>query len=673
MSRQLFSIAIMSFLLAAACGKQEASTPEFAPGDKIFVNGRIYTANEDRAFATGMIVRGDEVVGLFDSKFVGGAFDNDSIELIDLGGRLVLPGLHDAHIHPISAMPVESCSLLNTPTTLADISAFASECTARPGMGGDWLVVISWNYSAGNQPGPEFSTIREALDAVSTEKPVILRGSDGHHFAVNSVALARAKNAAGEQVGFSAATLASDFAELAPYVGVDESGEPNGRLTEDYALDIIGAGNFLDDGIARRRAAPELMMKVTLPRGITSFMDAAANPKTLDIYDALIAKGEFKARAHLSLYFEPGEYAGDNGAIDYGALLSEAKAIREKYADNPLIEADFLKLFADGVLEGDPLSDPPTLPNAAFSHTFLQPIYAWDEDEQWVKVAGYVDLASETCVDVRARLARGETVDAPSFKAANGYHPLQCIESNGVLQHPEQTIMDYVREGDAAGFTFHIHAISDRSVTTALNAIEAARAANHSGLKPIITHLQLVAPEDIARFAENDAYASFTFAWAIVDPQYDTTVMPFIDDVTGPNGIYNPDGYYWKNVYPAESIRKAGGVVIAGSDAPVDTADPRPFINIEAAVRRSRTDLQPLNGNEAISIEDAVDAYTINAAKAMKQDDIAGSLEPGKKADFIILDRDIFDLANTGHAADISETKVLETWFGGEKVYAAGD
>lgn len=665
------SILLMASVLAFAAGcsgdeKQAAA----ASKDTLFVNGRIYTANSDRAFASAMLVSGEDIIAVYDDASHLDV-DDGKLNVVDLEGRLVLPGLHDAHLHPIGAMPVETCSLENTPMTLAAIADFASECTARPGMAeGEWRVVVSWNFAAGNQPGDRFATIREALDAVSADKPVILRGSDGHHFAVNSAALARAVNANGEQVGFTAQSLATDFADLAPYIGVDESGEPNGRLTEDYALAAIGAGDFLEDGIERRRAQPELMMAVTLPRGITSFLDAAADPETLDIYDALIARNAFHARAHLALYFDPSEYGRDDGSTDTDAIIAKANAIREKYAAIDNIEADFLKLFADGVLEGDPLSDPPTLPNAAMIADYLQPVYAWNDEAQWVDVTGYVDLDGQTCAGVRAALALGESLDVAGFKAEKGFHPMQCVRSNGVLQHPEQMIRDYVKAGDAAGYTFHIHAIGDRAVTTALDALAAARRANGTDHQPIVTHLQVVAPDDIARFAAENVFASFTFAWAVVDPQYDTTVIPFIDDVTGPNGVYDPGGYYWRQAYPAEAIRKAGGVVIAGSDAPVDTIDPRPFINIEAAVTRAMDGRAALNPAEAISIFDAVDAYTINAATALKQDRIAGSLEPGKKADFIVLDRDIFELADTGRAADISETEVLETWFGGAKVYA---
>lgn len=658
-------VALLAFAVAG-CAK-----PPGKPADVILSGGVIYTADAERTVAEAIAVRGDSIIHVGSAKDAE-RFAGPQTRRVDLGGKLVLPGLHDLHLHPVSAMAVDTCSINRQAMTLAELSYFVARCIARFGPpAGEWLYVDLWAFDRGNQPDDRFRTIRAALDAAAPLNPVFLEGTDGHHFAANSLALATAKNADGAVVGLSAATLKSDFADLAHYVGVDETGEPNGRLTESYIYDRLDVAAMERAELDKRMASREKMMEVTLPRGITSFLDAAARPETLPIYDALLERGEFKARARLALFLDPSKYRRSDGSFDGEALIAEANALREKYSGSPLVQADYLKLFADGVLEGDPLSTPPTLPNAAVSRDYLQPIFK--NDDAGLRVVGYADLDGELCAEARRLSAGGALTDVSAFMTEHGFHPQQCTRSSGALQHPEEVIHEFIRLGHEAAFTFNIHAIGDRAVKTALDAIDKAQAAGGFSARHIVTHLQLVRPEDVRRFNALGVFASFTFAWATIDPEYDLTVIPFINRVDGPGGLYDPHSYYMKNVYPAESIRKAGGVIIAGSDAPVDTRDPRPFANIEGAVARDIFGEGPLNAAQALSIRDAIDAYTINGARALKQDRITGSLEKGKRADFIILDQNIIDLAEQGAADRISETKVLETWFDGRRVYPAGE
>ena len=150
-------------------------------------------------------------------------------------------------------------------------------------------------------------------------------------------------------------------------------------------------------------------------------------------------------------------------------------------------------------------------------------------------------------------------------------------------------------------------------------------------------------------------------------------MVPFLEHIKGHSyaDYHNPDLAYERQFYPVRQTRDAGGILVAGSDAPVNTRDPQPFVNMQFAVTRALPGLPPANPAERISLSEVVEAYTLNGARAMGREDTFGSLTVGKSADFIVLDRDIFALAAAGKPEAIGETKVLQTWFRGERVYLA--
>jgi predicted amidohydrolase YtcJ len=657
--------------VAAMASTQGAATA--APADLVLTGGKIYTVDSSHSIATALAVKDGKVV------FVGSTADarrwiGPGTKTEPLGGRLVLPGLIDSHLHPLDIVDLDVCDLDSKPMTLKELSTFVAGCVARyKTPPGQLLVVHQWSYTDGNQPDPQHPTLRAALDAASAKVEIQLLGNDGHHGAFNSLALAQAKNAKGQTVGLSKATLAGEFAEYKPLVGVDSSGEPNGAVNEDGRY-LINTHSMLYVDLAEVAKAPERVPQKLNRDGITGIMDAMSSPDGVPVYDKMFADGNLTVRITLAQFYDPSHTRKPDGKVDYDSIVAQANTIRAHYSHNPLIQANYIKLFADGVLEGNPFSVPPTLPNAAALKPFLQPIFAVDPQGH-ATVTGYVDTASPTCADVRAHPEK-YTSDAAvsSFMKAQGYHPAQCAISSGQLQHSREIILEYIKRMHLAGFNVHIHAISDRSVHTAVDAIEAARAADGiSTTRDSLAHLQLAAPSDVERIGRDHLYVAFTYAWMNTDPYYDITVIPFFEKVSGNSyaALHRPGSYYESNTYPVKAVKAAGGILTAGSDAPVETRDPRPFINMSRAITRAFPGKPALSPQQSVTIRDAIDAYTINGARMLSRDKDTGSLEVGKSADFIVLDRDILALADSGHPDDIAGTHVLGTWFQGKKVYAA--
>lgn len=224
-------------------------------------------------------------------------------------------------------------------------------------------------------------------------------------------------------------------------------------------------------------------------------------------------------------------------------------------------------------------------------------------------------------------------------------------QKSGQLLFDPQVFKTLVNEADQRNMLVHIHAIGDKAVHESLNAIEYARAQRQSNVAHTITHLQLVDPKDYARFKQNNVIASMQLAWAYEDGFNKSLVKPYISQSS------------YQGMYPAASLVKHGAILAGASDAPVST--PNPFIAMATGMLRTAPDGGPLNPNEAIDRDTAFKAYTAHAAKALGREQEIGTLEAGKKADMIVLDRDIFTVS----PEELAETKVVWTIFNGKKIY----
>ena len=664
---------IMASVPAAPVRSAAPAAPGAAvnPADLVLTDAKIYTADAAKTMAAAVAVRAGRIVYVGSSAGVQ-PFVGSTTKLEHLGGRVVLPGLIDSHIHPSGILDLDVCDLKSAPKSLREITDFVRGCIDHYKIpAGEWVNVRMWNFGDDNVPDAAHPTLRAALDLASQRHPIQLLGNDGHHGAFNSMALAQARSSTGQTVGYSKATLKGAFHAYRGLIGVDTAGEPNGTVNE-QARRAMGVPWLITIDFPEVIKAPERVTARLNSLGITGILDAAVAPEHLRLYDTLEKSGKLTVRAALAQHYDPDLMRTTAGQPDWDRMLSSAKAIRAKYAHDPLIRADTVKLFADGILEGNPYATPPTLPEVATLKPYLQPIFKTGKDGH-PSVTGYADTTAPWCVEARAHPARFDTTDAvQSFIRQHGYHPGQCEISSGELQHDRGVIMEFVRRFHLAGFALHIHTVGDGAVRTALDAIEAARAADGiSTQHDALAHVQLAHPDDVKRIGRDHLYVALTYAWAVTDPDYDMSVVPFIDQVhgSGNTALHPPNGYYERNAYPFHSLKAAGAILLAGSDAPVDTRDPRPFVNMATAVTRRVPGLPALNPVESVSIRDVIDAYTINGARYLNLDKDAGSIEVGKSADLVVVNQDILALADGGKADDIANTQVLETYFMGKQVY----
>jgi predicted amidohydrolase YtcJ len=227
-------------------------------------------------------------------------------------------------------------------------------------------------------------------------------------------------------------------------------------------------------------------------------------------------------------------------------------------------------------------------------------------------------------------------------------------DNRGLLQIDPEGLASWVPRIDALGFQPHFHAIGDRAVRAALDAVEAARRANGpSDTRPHIAHIQVIHPDDVPRFRELDVAANAQPFWAGHEDQMDVLTIPFI-------------GERWNWQYPFRSLRAAGAVLAMGSDWSVTTANPLWEIEIavERRYRQQFGDREVFLPDERIELIDALAAFTSGSAYVNHLNE-TGSVDVGKLADLAILDRDLFDRASGA----IGEAKVIGTFVDGDPVF----
>ena len=558
-------------LLSVVLGFASVAGP--APADLVLVHGKIHTEDAGRSVVEAMAVRGNSIVAVGTDPAIG-AFVGQNTRIVDLGGRVVLPGIIDAHTHPAqSAQDLGKCSLDDKALTPAEIKNRVAKCLRnQPGERSQWFEVVMVN--------PSGLTLSLAdLDSMLADRPMLLIGSDGHTVWANSPALSLAHITAGT----------ADPA--GGHIQRDAAGRLTGTL-RDIAAEIALAAKpaaSLEQEAAQLDKAFDSMRAT----GITSVQDAAVDDHTMQIYKRLYDSHRLNMRVrgsfHLKDLREPA-----------AALIERATAFRAKWAVDPdFLRADAVKIFADGVIE-----------YPSQTAALLEP---------------YLD-------------ARG--------RPTNNRGPSYFVQDD---------LNQIVAAADAAGLTVHIHAIGDRAIRSALDAIADARRRNGAlDNRDQIAHLELIDPADFPRFKKLGVIANFQLLWAQRDDSYiEKATIKYL----GPQRS--------RYLYPARSLRDAGALIVGGSDWGVSSFDA--FAAMEHAITRSEGRGHPaLLPEQSLTLQDMVDAYTINAASALKQERTTGSLEPGKRGDFIVLDRDIFAI----DPFDLHNTQVTETYLDGRKVYS---
>ena len=538
------------------------------PADLVLTGGRVHTVDRRWPRVEAVAVTGERISAVGSAADVSAAI-GPRTRVIDLGGRLLLPGFQDAHVHPISGgIDRLQCDVRDIHPKSAVIEAIRTYAEARPDL--PWIVGSGWYMG----DYPNGTPRKEDLDAILPDRPAFLPNRDGHSAWVNSRAL--------ELAGIDRATADPPDGRIER----DPDGTPTGSLHEGATsiVERLLPPTTADDRAAGLRIAQAYLHSL----GITAWQDAIVVPDDLGTYRGAVEAGWLTARVEAALWWER-----DGGRDQVDELIE-----RSSTGSIGRLRANSVKLMLDGVLE-------------TFTGAMLEP---------------YLDR------DGRSTTNRGIDFIDP---AALG---------------------SIVTRIDAAGLQPHFHAIGDAAVRSALDAVEVARAANGpSDTRPHVSHIQVIHPGDIARFAGLDVVANAQPLWACTETNMEELTIPFL----------GPERATWQ--YPFASLLRAGARLAMGSDWSVSS--PNPLEEIEVAVNRvwleSRGMVEPFLPGERLTLEQAIEGFTLGSAFVNHLDADTGTIEVGKLADLAVVDRDLF----APDAGPIADAKVLATFVGGAAVF----
>ncbi|MFI9331012.1 amidohydrolase [Kitasatospora sp. NPDC052868] len=540
--------------------------------DLVFTNGPVHTGDPARTRAGSLAVTGERItaVGHDEVRELIGP----GTEVVDLAGRLLIPGFQDAHVHAVyGGTELAECDLSETVGVgdyLQRVAGFAAAHPDRP-----WITGSGWSLESFDGGLPT----RQLLDSVVADRPVYLVNRDHHGAWANTRAL--------ELAGLTRET--PDPAD--GRIEREPDGTPSGMLQE--GATALVSRHVPPTSAADRLAGLLRAQHLLHSLGVTGWQDALlgefnGQPDPSDAYLAAARAGTLTARVIGALWWDR-----SRGAEQIPELVA-----RREELNAGRFRAGAVKIMQDGIAEN-------------FTAALTSP---------------YLDGCG-------------------------------CATANSGLSFVDpDALRGFVTELDALDFQVHFHALGDRAVREALDAVEAARAANgHRGTRHHLAHLQVVHPSDLPRFARLGAIANIQPLWAAHEPQMDELTIPFL----------GPERAAWQ--YPFGDLLRAGATLAAGSDWPVSSPDP--LAGIHVAVNRMEpeaTDGRVFLPEQRLDLATAIAAYTAGSAHVNGFDD-AGSLRVGNLADLVVLDRDLF----AAPAAEIASAGVEQTYVGGRLVYSA--